>query len=175
MLPPYVGDATRSPNMSPYRATLVEIAGMFCASDQRKEILRGLLEHRQRLNAIGFQGFQWLSGSFLEDIETLEGRSPRDVDVVTFFHKPPTITDREAWQAFINDNLPVLDRGQVKAAFKVDVQFIDLDMPPAHVVSGARFWYGLFSHRRNGLWKGLLELPLALSADDNEAALLVAP
>jgi len=175
MLPPYVGDATQSANMSPYQATLVEIAGMFCASDRRKEILRGLLEHRQRLNAIGFQGFQWLSGSFLEDIETLDGRPPRDVDVVTFFHKPATITDGAAWQAFINANLLVLDRGQVKAAFNVDVQFIDLDMPPAHVVSVARFWYGLFSHRRNGLWKGLLQLPLALSADDDAAVLLVAP
>ncbi len=161
--------------MSPYPATLVEIASMFCASDRRKEIFRGLLEHRQRLNVIGFQGFQWLSGSFLEDIETIYGRPPRDVDVVTFFHRPATITDRAAWKAFIDANRPVLDRDQVKTAFDVDVQFIDLDMPPAIVVSHARFWFGLFSHRRNGLWKGLLQLPLALSSDDDAAALLVAP
>ncbi|MDA1231040.1 MAG: hypothetical protein O2856_09720 [Planctomycetota bacterium] len=30
-------------------------------------------------------GFQWLDGSFLEDIELGDGRPPRDLDVVTVY------------------------------------------------------------------------------------------
>ena len=176
ILPPYVGDATNSANMSPYAGTLVEVAQRFCATDQRREIFRGLLDYRQRLNAVGLtQGMQWLSGSFLEDIEAIESRPPRDLDTVIFFRLPPTITNIVQLQAFIATNQALLDHGQVKAAFKIDVQLVSLQNPAENIVSATRFWFGLFSHRRNGLWKGLVEVPLAISVDDTDAAALVAP
>jgi hypothetical protein len=175
ILPPYLGSATASSNMSPYATTLVEVAQRFCATDPRKEIFRGLLAHRQTLNAIGFtDGFQWLSGSFLEDIETIDSRPPRDVDVVTFLHAPAGIANWVDLQALVNANLALFDRGQVKTAFKVDAQFVGLDEKASVIVDQTRFWFGLFSHRRNGLWKGLLQIPLAISADDTAAAALVA-
>src|SRR5262245_55106373 len=78
VLPPYLGATPIiQAAMSPYRTTLVSIANKLCTSDQRKEIFRGLLAWRQELGAIGLQGgFQWLSGSFIEDIEALETRHP---------------------------------------------------------------------------------------------------
>lgn len=162
--------------MSPYGSTLIEVAQQFCATAERKDIFRGLLAYRQRLNDIGFdQGMQWLSGSFLEDIEALEKRAPNDVDVVTFFHRPASIADPAAWRAWLTTHQALFERAQVKAAFKVDVQFVSLDNPPTTVVDMTRFWFGLFSHRRNGLWKGLLQIPLAVSVDDAIAAQLVTP
>ena len=53
--------------------------------------------------------------------------------------------------------------------------FVDLDSDPTGVVSQTRYWFGLFSHRRGGLWKGMLELSLAVSADDTDALALVTP
>lgn len=176
ILPPYVGAVTQMASMSPYAASLVEVAQRFCLSDPRKEILRGLLLYRQRLGGLGFnQGMQWLSGSFLEDIETLEQRVPRDVDVVTFCHLPAATPNPAALQALMAANQLLFDHGAVKANFKVDAQFVDLGFDPQVIVAQARFWFGLFSHRRNGIWKGMVQIPLALSADDIAAAQLVGP
>jgi hypothetical protein len=78
-----------------------------------------------------------------------------------------------SWQALIDANRIVFEHGQVKAHFKVDAQFISLDNSPAQIVDQTRFWFGLFSHRRNGLWKGLLQIPLAVGSDDADAVQLV--
>ena len=74
VLPPYLEPTpVYIAAMSPYPASLVEIANKMCASNERKAIMRGLLDYRRQLATIGLQaGFQWLSGSFMEDIETLE-------------------------------------------------------------------------------------------------------
>lgn len=176
ILPPYFGSAANSADMSPYATSLVEIAQRFCTTAARQEIFRGLLQYRQRLNAIGFsQGFQWLSGSFLEDIEALEQRGPKDVDVVTLYRTPPGIQDVASFQLLLNTNSAVFDRERVKATFKVDAQFIWLNNRPEAIVDQTRFWFGLFSHRRNGLWKGLLRVPLEVTADDTLAEQLVTP
>lgn len=176
ILPPYVGSATDRAAMSPYATTLVEIAQRFCLTEPRKEILRGLLQYRQGLRALGFaQGTQWLSGSFFEDIETLEQRAPQDVDVVTIVRRPPSRIDQGLFQAMIRANQGLFDHDAAKAAFKVDAYFIDLHSIPEHIVDLSRYWFGLFSHRRNGLWKGLVRIPLDVAADDAGAAQLVAP
>src|SRR5271165_1650152 len=93
ILPPYLGPTpTNGALMSPYITTLTRIARKLCGSNQRKEIFRGLLRYRLELGNIGFSaGFQWLSGSFMEDIETLETRHPKVVDLVTFCHRPPAV------------------------------------------------------------------------------------
>jgi hypothetical protein len=177
VLPPFLGATPVNPAaMSPYPATLVEIAGAMCSTDPRKEIFRGLLAYRQALNGLGLTiGFQWLSGSFLEDIESLESRPPRDVDVVTFCHRPPGAQLDAEWDALQLANAPLFDPPQIKAAYRCDAYFVDLDIVPWAVVWYTRYWFGLFAHRRGGLWKGLLEIPLAVSNDDNDAAAMVQP
>lgn len=45
----------------------------------------GLLDLRAELTLAGkSDGFQWVDGSFTEDVEVQQGRTPNDVDVVTF-------------------------------------------------------------------------------------------
>ena len=172
VLPPYRG--LTPAGLSPYRASLVEIANKLCASNERKAIMRGLLKYRQQLATVGLRaGFQWLSGSFMEDIETLERRHPQDIALVTFVHRPAAVRADADWQAFVLAHQPLLNPKQVRAAFQCDCYFVDLDNAPSGIVSQTRYWFGLFSHRRGGLWKGMLEVPLAVSADDTDALALV--
>jgi hypothetical protein len=102
ILPPFLGPTpTNSALMSPFLTTLSSTANKFCGSAERREIFRGLLRYRQELFNIGFtSGFQWISGSFLEDIENLESRPPNDIDLVTFCHRPASVTTGPDWQAF---------------------------------------------------------------------------
>jgi hypothetical protein len=172
VLPPYLGaDATVPALMCPYETTLVRIASKLCKSNERKAIFRGFLRYRQSLAAIGYvNGFQWLSGSFMEDIVTVEKRHPNDIDVVTFAPRPVAPAD---WAAFFNANIALLHPARVKAAFKCDSYFVDLSLAPAVVVERTRYWFGLYSHRRTGLWKGLLQIPLQVTQDDADASKLV--
>jgi hypothetical protein len=140
VLQPYLGPTPKDGAlMSPYETTLVRIAQKLCGSDERKEIFRGLLSYRQQLANIGFRiGFQWLSGSFMEDIESLETRHPKDVDMVTFFHRPATATDDAAWQAFTLTNKSLLAWWEVKPVYKCDPYFVDLNTESSNVVNQAR-------------------------------------
>ena len=178
VLPPYLGTTPTIPAaMSPYSTTLTRIAGKMCGSDQRKEIFRGLIAYRRQLANLGLtDGIQWLSGSFMEDIEALEARHPNDVDLVTFCHRPAHLEgDDVAWRAFVYANLPLLDPRQVKPVYKCDAYFVDLNSQVFNVVNLTRYWFGLFSHRRGGLWKGLLQVPLGVSPDDANASTVVGP
>jgi hypothetical protein len=167
VLPPYVGTPCISPAMSPYGTTLLKIAQRFASTPDRRTILRGLLNYRQALAGIGLvEGFQWISGSFLEDIETLETRSPRDVDTVFFCRRPAQHQTDALWQAFVIAHMNLFQPSSAKTNFKCDPYFVDLTLSSNYIVDQARFWFGLFSHRRNGLWKGLLQVPLAISQDD---------
>jgi len=86
VLPPHLGDPPRPEDLSPYPCTTVDLVEKLATSSARVQILDGLLEFRSRLRAEGLrQGFQWLDGSFLENVELREGRPPRDLDVVTVY------------------------------------------------------------------------------------------
>lgn len=177
VLPPFLGPTPTVPAlMSPYRTSVSRIAAKLCGSNRRKEIFRGLLAYRQQLCSIGLQaGVQWLSGSFTEDIEGLETRHPNDVDLVTFCHRPAAVKDDAAWSAFLASNMALVNPVLVKAAFKCDAYFVDLNIEPISVVDSTRYWFGLFSHRRGGLWKGMLEIPLSVTTDDADALTVVGP
>jgi hypothetical protein len=62
--------------------------------------------------------------------------------------------------SILDGELAVVRPAQVKAAFKCDAYFVDLSTEPASVVDQARYWFGLFSHRREGQWKGMLQVSL---------------
>jgi len=121
-----------------------------------------LLDYREALRGVGIHsGYQWLDGSFVEDVETNRGRPPSDIDIVTVAYRPP-VPD---WAQFVRMNIALFDPDQVKAAHRCDAYFIDLGTAPHIVVRNTCYWFGLFTHQRETfLWKGMLLLPL--SSDD---------
>jgi hypothetical protein len=170
VLPPYLGDPRFSVNMAPYATTLQNIVERFAFSPKRIEILEGFLAYRRALANLNItDGFQWINGSLTEDIEKIESRDPNDIDVVTFFRRPVGAKDPIAWAQFFSINQQLFSSIANKSIFKCDTQYIDLDSSSEDVVSLTRFWFGLFSHRRNDIWKGMLTIPLATSADDDLA------
>ena len=109
----------------------------------------------------------------MEDIEVLEGRAPNDIDVVTFSPRPMSVKTPADWQAFNLANVALLQPRMVRATFKCDSYFVDLSLAPTFIVERTRYWFGLYSHRRSGLWKGLLQIPLQVTQDDADASKLV--
>jgi hypothetical protein len=161
VLPPYVGLPAALNGRSPYRITLLEFAQRFATSAPRVEILKGFMAHRARLVAAEIFGFQWLDGSFVEDIEKTESRDPSDVDVVTFHSRSPALLEQPVWDEFVKANLDVFQFERSKPLFKVDAYFVDFTAGPLWAVRMTAYWYGLFSHKRGtGLWKGMIEVPL---------------
>lgn len=133
-------------------------------------IAEDFLNYRAKLHAIGFQdGFQWLNGSFSENVELNESRSPNDIDVVTFFHPP----DGMDLSSIARSNLDVFDSQRAKNSYHVDGYFGQLGLPQLESeVKRVSYWYSIWSHRRDGLWKGFVQIPLDPSQDDDAAARL---
>jgi len=173
-LPPFTGaDATDGALMSPYEATIEEVGTRFIRSPNRKLIFEGLLKYRRALRSLGIvRGFQWLDGSFIEDVERTESRAPKDVDLVTFAHIPIDPRDTARKLALRRDNPTLFKRQAAKDTFFCDAFFVDLDLPGVKIVERTRYWFGLFSHRRSTyLWKGIVAVDL--SGDDGDAWSLV--
>jgi hypothetical protein len=138
----------------------------FATTAERRALLDGFLRFRELLAQAGFtRGFQWHDGSFLENVEAEESRAPRDLDIVTFYIPPdPNFNGRIA-AAF-----PILaDPSRVKRDYGLDHYFLDAAKDPMLTVEGTRYWAGLFSHRRDGTWKGMLRIDLSTPAEDTEA------
>jgi hypothetical protein len=167
VLPPYLGDAIAPGQRSPYAATMEDVVGRFATSHERREILRGLLDYRGALRAqLGIaDGIQWLDGSFVEDVERVEARPPGDVDVLTIARFPPlsglSVTQRE-----------LLASDRTKSRFRCDAYPLDLERVASvpQLLAHVTYWFGLFSHRRDGCWKGLLAVAID-PADDARARL----
>ncbi|MCJ2068488.1 hypothetical protein MKK75_06650 [Methylobacterium sp. J-030] len=171
VLPPYIGaDATDYDGKSPFETTAAELVNRFATSDERALILEGFLDYRDELRRVGIvDGFQWIAGSFCEEVETIRGRPPNDVDVVTFGRRP---VPEAQWVAFFNANRQVFSPVITKQRFKADAYYVDLDNEPDVIVDDTVYWSGLFSHQRNShLWKGMLKIPLA--SDDAAARALL--
>lgn len=173
VLPPFVGaDATNKTLMSPYQATMLEVVERFASSPARVEILYGLLHYRNAIRSSGLtDGFQWLDGSFVENIEAIASRPPGDVDVVTFFRHPVPQSD---WRAWCIANRHLFEPMRTKENYKCDAYGVDLNGPPEAIVDQTRYWFGLFSHQRgiNRLWKGMVQVQLDAADDANALALL---
>lgn len=130
-------------------------------------MLDGFLRYRGALHAAGLtRGFQWLDGSFLEWIEILENRPPKDLDLVTFFYFPKG----DAAQQLLNlhpDVLPLDEpiRQDLKRRYYVDAYIVDLGAPPEDLIEQATYWYSMWSHRRSREWKGFLQVDLSPAED----------
>jgi hypothetical protein len=169
VLPPHRGDPRDRGDLSPYDCSMVEICERLATSEGRKRILNGLLRFRRELLAINVRGFQWLGGSFVEDIETQEGRAPNDIDVVTFVSNP---TDLISLEEVFQSRPELLSREHNRTKYNIDHFLVPLCSTPRHVVDHTRYWCGLFSHRRDHIWKGMLVVDLAPNADGAAKELL---
>jgi hypothetical protein len=128
------------PNRSPYVVSLAEFVLRFGTSADRCRVLDGFLRYRARLHTAGLvQGFPWLDGSLLEHVELIEGRSPRDLAVVTFFRLPPGANQAQV-RAQAPDAFPttIAELTTFKSAFLVDAYLVDLNDPGSSWWAGAR-------------------------------------
>lgn len=164
------GHPGHSPDRSPYRVPLVGVVERFAISPERIRILRGLIAYRAALaQTIIAEGFQWLNGSFLENKEVLKGEAPKDVDVVTFYQLPAGKN-----QSDLEDPTPYLfDHAHVKKTYLVDAYTHQiggsLDRYDVRQIS---YWHSMWSHRRNGIWKGFVQVELSTTEDQMATDLL---
>ncbi len=159
LLPPIrPGVPGHSSDRAPYRTDALSFCQRFGNTEERRNILHGWLQFRLRLQEISLNdGFQWVNGSFCEDIEAEETRPPGDVDVVTLAQLGDQVALRE--------KLPpeVLNHDLCKKTFHVDHYFVATDvlfsMDQGSMIS---YWSSLWSHRRaDNRWKGFVAIPLA--------------
>ncbi len=165
VLPPILpGEQGHSPNRSPYKVDLSEVIEQFSTSAERIEILKGFLKYRQALYSAGItSGFQWLDGSFLENIEVQALRPPNDIDVVTFFNLPDGVDQKKMFKNHGNLFTP----SKTKPQFYVDAYaFILGESTKSHHVKMISYWYSMWSHRRDGVWKGFIQVDLSTCGDD---------
>jgi len=164
ILPPVDPSNPTSTARSPYVICMSDLVSRFSTSQDRLSILKGFFSFRSALHGIGLiKGFQWLDGSFLENIELIKARSPRDIDVVTFYFPPDNQTQNE----LLNNNPQFFDHDYLKDNYHVDAYYVDLSSKrPENLISKSAYWYGVWSHQRKTLlWKGYLQVDLSPTDD----------
>ena len=162
----HLGNPTSRRDLSPYECTSVELVDRFATSPERAAILRGFLEFRQELETRGLShGSQWLDGSFLEDVETLEVCLFNDLDLLTVFWG----CDRTFLDALMAAFPAFIDPTESKRQFRLDHFPLWANESPWGAVENTRYWIQLFTHRRDGVWKGMLKIPLGTAPDDAQA------
>jgi hypothetical protein len=163
LLPPHGHDATKRSNRSPYASTLLEVIKKLGWSSHRRSLLMGLIDYRAELRKIGLFGVQWLDGSFVERHD----KEPNDIDVVTF-------VSSEHRAAVAQPGFSRLQSPASKQAFGVDAYFVGVNTSETYRAQVV-YWSGLFGHSREGVWKGMIEVPLGsddADQDEHAAALL---
>lgn len=157
VIPP-VSDGT-SIERSPYEIDILTFTKMFSLSNERIAILKNFLYYRKFLYELDItSGFQWVNGSFTENVETLRNRPPNDIDVVSFITEPKNPLPNE-----------LFDNSYIKQQYQVDSYFVDLNDAPQELVKWTAYWYSMWSHQRDtNIWKGFFQMPLS-EQDDLEA------
>lgn len=180
LIPPVDASNPASTSRSPYRVSLADLVLRFSTTPERKAILDGLLDYRSTLRAAGLvTGFQWVDGSFVEDIETNGFRPPNDIDVVTFFELPAGITQASLMSAnpllFPTGPGALVAKIALKSRFHVDAYFVNLGSRSERLIERGCYWYGMWAHqRKTQKWKGFVEIDLD-PADDAHAQSLIGP
>ena len=170
LLPPFLDNPASPRDRSPYRAPLVDVAARFGGSESRRRLLSGLLDFRAALHGAGLvRGFQWINGSFVENIESSQGREPGDIDAVTFFHVPEGYTEESFASAFPDFFNP----SAMKWDFGVDAYLAAVNLnDPETIARRAAYWHDVWSHTREGGRKGYLQVDLDPREDESARAAL---
>ena len=175
LLPPFLGNPDSPRDRSPYRASLSETMVRFgSAGEGRRELLSGLLDFRAALHGAGLtRGFQWIDGSFVEDVESLRGRAPGDIDVVTFFYIPEWHTE----ESFADEFPDIFYPSAMKRAFGIDAYPMPIDLSDLDAfIRGVTYWHDMWSHTRGepmtreGTRKGYVQVNLDPSEDESARA-----
>ena len=165
LLPPYVGgDAPCPARRSPYHTNLRDFFDRFGTSKERISILRGFLTLRQRLLNLGFQGTQWLGGSFLTQKKT-----PADIDIVTIANAYPPNVSRDILlkeEVLFPTCTNLLCDSYFVPLMPPEGHSIDLSVYQQEIAKEIFYWTGLFSHTRDKIWKGMLTIPLPDGSED---------
>jgi len=159
-------------NRSPYKITLVEAMDFFADTKERRNLFRDFLRYRKALHGVGIcNGFQWINGSFVEQVETIRNRPPGDIDVVTFTHLP---NDCQNQHDLFRKNPDLFDPKKTKVNFRVDGYTVFLGSAMmAKDVRDVSYWYSLWSHQRETYaWKGFIQLDLASGEDESVEEIL---
>lgn len=162
VLPPVNSVDQTSANRSPYLISLIDFVLHFGTTENRRRILKGFLEFRKQLHSLNMkEGFQWVDGSFLEDVEITEKRSPNDIDVVTFYNLPEGKSQKD----LLPESPFCLSPEDQKNTYHVDSYFVHLKTKTEVLIMQGTYWYSMWSHRRNSVWKGYVQIDLAPSSD----------
>lgn len=172
LLPPIrPGESPTGRDRTPYRTEIVSFVERFALTHARVDLLDSLLRYRAALRDAGLlTGFQWLNGSFVEHTEITRGKAPKDIDVVTFFELP----SGETQQTFLQKNIDLLHPEKVQNTFGLDAypQLLGNTLQ-GEVRGGIIYWYSMWAHTRDGIWKGFVEIDLDTSQDADAQFLLV--
>jgi len=175
LIPPHLGDPRLPDQRSPYPVTIEELAKELSFNKHRVRLLNGLIGYRKALRACGVDGYQWIDGSFVEHKENrLVPDIPNDIDILTII-RTKYAPESSEFLAFQQSIKPLFDVVATKLLYRCDAYpiflFENLGNNPSVIIKYtldiAHYWYGLFSHSRDGAkWKGILEVQLASSDDD---------
>ena len=170
VMPPNNPDDPVGVARSPYAVSLSELFARLGNTEPRRSLLEGLLDFRAMLRTTGLnQGFQWIDGSFVENIEETADRPPNDIDVVTFFQIPDGHTE----ESLLQDFPELFVTAHIKDRYGIDAYFVPLNQTPvAKIVAYTTYWHSLWSHTRDGLWKGYLQIDLNDGDDATAGAVL---
>lgn len=152
-----------SPQRSPYIMPIDIFVQCFSFTPTRCNLLIGLLNYRELLYNAGISnGFQWINGSFVERTEERQKRDPNDIDCVTFFYPPDTKSQKE----FVDSNQLLFDHDIIKDTYFIDSYYVALPTcTDKQLIEETCYWYSLWSHNKDYVWKGFIEIPLNESAD----------
>jgi hypothetical protein len=166
VIPPHLGNPALPSDISPYKCSSLELCQEFSTSSQRINILKGLLAFRQELSNCGLtNGFQWLDGSFLENVEIREQRSPNDLDLITVYWGYDI-----KFQQNLMQNFPQFaDSNLSKQTYSLDHYPFDAGYTPIATIEQSKYWVQLFSHNRDAVWKGMLQIELNTTNEDAQA------
>ena len=140
---------------APYVARLAEFVTRFATTRDRVDLIEKFLDYRNALHQAGIsEGFQWINGSFVENIkQSSRRRPPEDIDVVTFFFRDESA--REGYEDLFDPDI-------TKQNFDVDGYGKELGRPLAVVTAmDIGYFHGMWSHRRvDHVWKGFIQVDL---------------
>ena len=147
---------------SPYEATLEEFVERFIINHDRAVLIQGFLDYRAALHHEGItRGFQWVNGSFVENVEEWQenAHTPNDIDVITYYYPPGTQNPNVA---------PLFWPPETKQRFHIDARGVQLGLAlDEGTVGDIAYYYGLWSHRtRDQLWKGFVHIDLDPTEDN---------